>query len=79
MNADTEKVLTMRELEAETGLNYWLIQKLAKAGQIPHLRLGKRVLFRLSTVKEWLAKKEAASVQKEQHEVERFGELRRIR
>lgn len=44
------------------GLSPWTIYKLAREGRLPHVRIGARVLFRRSTIMEWLARQEAGSL-----------------
>jgi len=56
---------TMRAREAARfiGISYWKLLDMAKRGEIPHVRVGKLVLFRRNTLEGWLANQEAASVQ----------------
>jgi excisionase family DNA binding protein len=51
----TEAYVTIKEVERYTGLpRSWLYAK-AAAGEIPHLKVGKYLRFRLSEVEAWLA------------------------
>ena len=51
----TEPYRDIKEVERFTGLpRSWLYAK-AAAGEIPHLKLGKYLRFRLSEVEAWLA------------------------
>jgi len=40
----------------------WTIYNLVRRKEIPHIRVGKRVLFRRQTLIKWLASKEAESI-----------------
>ena len=47
------------------GISYWKILEMAKAGEVPHVRAGRRVLFRRETLDRWMAAQEAESVQQD--------------
>lgn len=40
------------------GVSYWLILELVKRGEVPVVRLGSRLLFRMETLDKWMASKE---------------------
>lgn len=42
--------------------SYWKILQMAKAGKIPHSRLGHRVLFRRETLDGWMKDMEQESL-----------------
>jgi excisionase family DNA binding protein len=54
--------LKAREAARYLGISYWKILDMAKKSEIPHVRVGKIVLFRRETLDHWLAQQEAASV-----------------
>lgn len=41
------------------GTTYWSLLDFCKRGLVPHFRVGKKVLFRRSTLTEWIASQEA--------------------
>jgi excisionase family DNA binding protein len=53
--------LTAKEASQYLGISYWLILELAKQKRIPHIRAGKRVLFRKLSLEEWLESEEKNS------------------
>ncbi len=66
--------LAAKEGAEYIGCSYWTILEMAKAGKIPHIRVGKRVLFRRESLDEWLKEQEAASVVK----TKGSGKIRKI-
>lgn len=62
-------------------VSYWKLLELAKAGKIPHFRVGGRVLFRRSSLEGWLAEQEVASTTQDhkQDEAVDYGTIRKIR
>lgn len=71
----THKVLTEKEIATELGLSAWTVRRMRLQEKMPHIKVGHRILYRLSTVLEWLAEREHASVNQE---TEEYGVLRRI-
>jgi excisionase family DNA binding protein len=63
------ETLKPREAAALLSISYWKIMEMAKAGEIPHIRIsegqGGRVLFRRQALLDWMEAKEAASVKRE--------------
>lgn len=47
------------------GVSEWKIYDLARRHLLPHVRIGRRVLFRRQSLLQWLADQEAASVRQE--------------
>ena len=43
------------------GCSYWKLLDMAKKSEIPHIRVGKLVLFRQATLDRWLTEQETAS------------------
>ncbi|MBS4029939.1 MAG: helix-turn-helix domain-containing protein [Clostridiales bacterium] len=48
------------------GISYWLLLQMCKAGQIPHFRVGGRILFRREALDLWMSEQEAASITKKE-------------
>jgi excisionase family DNA binding protein len=49
-----EDVVTAQVVAERLGLSKGRVYELARAGEIPHLRIGRSVRFRWSSVVEWL-------------------------
>lgn len=62
MFEEKKDVMTAKEAAMYLNISYWLITKLAKEKKIPHIRLGGKLIFRLSTLKKYLEEKEKESV-----------------
>ncbi len=56
------ETVTAEEAAEVVGLSPWTIYSLARRGAIPHVRIGRRVLFRRSSLLQWLEAEERASV-----------------
>ncbi|PWJ12264.1 helix-turn-helix domain-containing protein [Ruminococcus flavefaciens] len=48
--------MSAHELSLQTGLSLSFIRKLTREEKIPYLRVGRRVLYPVSSVEEWLSK-----------------------
>lgn len=59
------------------GISYWKLLELAKAGELPHIRVGRRLLFRRESLDRWLEQQEAGSVQKPEPVAR--GKIRRLK
>jgi excisionase family DNA binding protein len=70
--------MTAREGAAYIGLSYWKALEMVKAGQLPHIRIGGRVLFRRQALDAWLEQQEQASVRRDPESAER-GKIRRLK
>ena len=57
-------VLSERELAAQLGISYWTIRELRLRQGLPHFQCGRKVLYRLATVLEWIEQQEYASTQR---------------
>ena len=60
----------------EGKVSSWWLRNEVKKGNIPHIRIGQRILFRKSSLMTYLAEKEKLSLQKEQPTA--YGRLRQI-
>lgn len=58
MNRET---MEASEAAALLGLSVWTLYDLARRRAIPHVRVGRRVLFRRTSLLAWLDQQEAAS------------------
>ena len=56
--------LTMRETAEYLGISYWLVNQLVRRKQIPCARVGRRVLFRVQALDEYLKNKEQESLKR---------------
>ena len=70
--------LSGKEAAEILGVSYWLILELAKKGEVPHIRMGNRVLFRADSLLKWLKEQEDQSVKPFQNQSQTLGKLRRI-
>lgn len=50
------KLLDIDELTARYGLRKWTIRSYCSQGKIPHVKLGRRVYFRVQDIETWLEK-----------------------
>lgn len=57
--------------------SYWTLLELAKRGQCPHIRVGKRVFFRKDSLDKWLDDLETGG-RAAQEDGQEYGKLRKI-
>lgn len=69
------ETITAPEAAQILGVSEWTVYDLARRRVIPHIRLGRRVLFRRSTILTWLEQQEAASLKSEPVQ---FGKIRKL-
>lgn len=69
--------LTAAEAAEYLGTSYWNLLQMAKKGLIPHIRIGRRVLFRQESLETWLANQESHSLQRPGQLADK-GTLRKI-
>lgn len=50
--------LTAQEAASYLGVSYWSLLNMARQGQVPHSRVGKKLVFRKQTIDQWLTKQE---------------------
>jgi len=48
-------LVTIHELCARYSLKLWTIRQYCAQGRIPHVKVGRKVLFRLEDIERWLA------------------------
>ena len=61
-NAPTISVVTENELAETLHLSKWTVRKWRLAGGLPHIKIGRRIFYRLQAVEEWLREQESHSV-----------------
>ncbi|TYO97045.1 helix-turn-helix domain-containing protein [Desulfallas thermosapovorans] len=66
-----------KEAAEMLGVSEWTIYDWARRKIIPHIKVGKRVLFRRSSILQWLDEQEAASLV--QPEPVDSGKIRRLK
>ena len=50
--------LTMEEVAEYLGVSYWLVGQLVRKNELPHFRVGGRVLFRKKVIDEFMEEQE---------------------
>lgn len=63
---------------AYLGISYWKLLEMIKAKQIPHIKVGKRYLFRVEALDRWMANQEVLNSQSLEKNKKSYGKLRRI-
>lgn len=62
MSEQMRATIGSKEAATYVGMSYWKLLEEAKAGRIPHIRVGSRVLFRRHSLDLWLDEREKESV-----------------
>ena len=52
---DSKLCLSAVEVSERTGLSLSSVRKLTRSGEIPHLRIGRRIIYPAEALAEWLA------------------------
>ena len=65
-----------KEAAAMLGVSEWVIYDWARKRLIPHIRVGKRVLFRQTSILQWMNEQEQASMVVEPME---RGKIRKLK
>lgn len=73
----TRATMNARDAAAYIGCSYWKILEIAKAGEIPHAKIGNRIIFRRETLDNWMEEQEVKSVRQE--DMQGYGKLRALR
>jgi len=55
-------VLNAKQAAQYLGVSYWTLLDLARQGKIKHFRGGNRLLFRQTSLDEWITEAELASI-----------------
>lgn len=57
MLMESEKLcINAVELSEMTGLSLSMVRKLTRCGEIPHIRIGRRILYPLTGIEGWISK-----------------------
>lgn len=56
------EVMTMPEAVDFTRISDWKLRQEVNAGRIPHFRVGRRILFRRSSLESWMSEQEEAAL-----------------
>ncbi|MFJ8528449.1 helix-turn-helix domain-containing protein [Bacillus sp. NPDC094106] len=56
------KTITVKELSAFLGVSIDVVYEQVRKRNIPHFRVGRRILFRIETLEDWMSNKEKSSL-----------------
>jgi excisionase family DNA binding protein len=70
--------LLLNEAAKELGVSPHYLRVEAKAGRLPHLRVGNRFLFPIEQVEEFLKQKALENVKNETSDNDSYGTLRKV-
>lgn len=56
---------TVKEAAPYIGASEWMVREMVRLKQIPHYRIGSRILFRKAALDEWISKQEQVNWQQE--------------
>lgn len=56
--------LTMEEVAKYLGISYWLVGQLVRKNELPHFRVGGRLLFRKETIDNYMKEQEKIAFDK---------------
>lgn len=73
---DRRETIVAKEAAEMLGVSEWTIYDWARRKIIPHIKVGKRVLFRRASILQWLDEQEQASVAAEPV---KQGKIRRLK
>lgn len=48
--------LSAAEVSNQTGISLSLVRKLTRSGEIPHIRVGRRIIYPAESLAEWLTR-----------------------
>lgn len=67
---DNKKLcLSAAEVSELTGVSLSLIRKLTRGGEIPHVRVGRRILYPLTGIEDWLNSRTECIIHPEKEEM----------
>lgn len=61
--------LSATEVSELTGISLSLIRKLTRNGEIPHIRVGRRILYQLTGIEDWLNSRTEGIIHPEKEEI----------
>lgn len=56
---------TVKETAPYIGASEWMVREMVRLKQIPHYRIGSRILFRKAALDEWISKQEQGNWRQE--------------
>lgn len=56
------KTITVKELSDLLGVSVDVVYEQVRKSNIPHFRVGRRILFRVETLENWMSEKETSSL-----------------
>ena len=59
--------LSMEKAAEVLGVSYWTLQDWVALGRVPHLRVGRRIFFRPTSLQAWLAEQEIEAASRQRH------------
>jgi excisionase family DNA binding protein len=71
------ETITAEEAAVIIGVSEWTVYDLARRRVLPHIRVGRRVLFRRTSILAWLEQQEATSMKPEPEAAR--GRIRRLK
>lgn len=76
---EVQKPITLNAKAAAKfiGISYWLLLDLVRRKEIPSIKAGNKLLFRLESIERWMTNSEIQSVEKE--EVKPLNGIRKIK
>ncbi len=69
--------ITAKEAADYLGISYWSLLELAKKGEVPHIKVNRRVLFRKESLDSWVKDLESQSYVVHAERIE-YGTLRQV-
>lgn len=73
------RTIKVAEAAEYIGVSKDTIYKLVRKQEIPHIRLGKRILFRVESLEAWLQEREAGPEDTQPEDKPEYGQLRMIK
>lgn len=70
------ETIEAKEAAELLGLSEWSVYNLARRRVLPHIKVGRRILFRRASLLDWLDEREQASVQQEPVQTGKVRQLR---
>jgi excisionase family DNA binding protein len=67
--------LTAEETAKYIGVSYWKLLELVKSNEIPNVKIGRRILFRIATLENWMLNQETSSLEEEVKEMRKLSIL----
>jgi excisionase family DNA binding protein len=65
--------LTAEEAAKYVGVSYWKLLELVRKGEIPNVKVGRRILFRSTTLNDWMDHQEKSSTESGISRIRKLG------